>query len=60
MDLLSASEKKFQRHLNHPRAYIRLNFPERRRFDVTDWQAEIGMVQQIKQLTAELKLFGFR
>src|ERR1700685_893207 len=53
-------KQELQRHLDHPRAYIRLNLAERRRFDVTDRQAEIGMVQQIKQFAAELKLFRFR
>src|SRR5580704_18499139 len=55
-----SSKHKLQRHLNHPRAYIRLDLPESRRFDVADRQAEIGMVQHIKQFTAKLKLFRFR
>ena len=56
-------EQKFQRHLNHSRTDIRLDLAERARldvFNVADRQAEIGMVQQIKQFTAELKLFRFR
>src|ERR1700689_5559601 len=53
-------KQKLQRHLNHSRAYVRLDLPESRRFDVADRQAEVGMVQQIEQFTPELKFFRFR
>src|SRR6266404_8563737 len=53
---------KLQRHLNHPRAYIRLDVPENASWgaDVADRQPEIRMVQHIEQLPTELNLFRFR
>jgi hypothetical protein len=55
MDSVSPSKEKLERHLNYSRAHIRLDLAERRRFNVADRQAEIGMVQQIEQFAAELK-----
>jgi hypothetical protein len=57
---LHSLEQELQCHLNYPRAHIRLDLPERRRFNVADRQAEVGMVQGIKYFSAELKFFRFR
>src|SRR6202047_5430112 len=55
-------EQKLQRHLDHPGAHIRLDVAESssRGADVADRQPEIGMVQYIEQLAAELNLFRLR
>lgn len=53
-------EEKLQRDLNHPRADVRLNLSKCRRFDVADWQPEIGVVQDIEKLATELEFLAFR
>src|SRR5215469_13687886 len=53
-------EEKLQRDLNHPRAHVRLNLSKCRRFDIADGQPEIGVVQDIEKLAAELEFLGFR
>src|SRR5436309_1363009 len=59
MGSVSASEKEFQSHLNHARAYVRLNLSESCRFNIADGKTKIGVVEQVEQFTAELKFFGF-
>jgi hypothetical protein len=53
-------EEELQRYLDYARAYILLDLAEGGGFDVADWEAEIGVVQDIEQFAAELKFFGFR
>src|ERR1700733_2574988 len=60
MDSVSSLKQELQRDLDHARAYIRLDLPEGRRFNVSHRQTEIGMVQHVEEFSAELKFFRFR
>src|SRR5580698_6151338 len=63
-DLLTGSptrslKQELQRKLHLARRLRRKDMVERRRTDVAVGQPEIGAVQEVKQLRAELQLFRF-
>src|ERR1700693_3025626 len=60
MDSVSALKQELQRHLNHARAYVRLDFPEGCRLNVADRQGGGLFVLDGEKFPAELKFLLFR